>query len=284
MSSRITGRKSSSKSSSIFQTEQIKDSNNLLKIFCCLVIIVLICIAIGHYAFKNGMLTCDHYVFNTYLYIILAIVLMFLIVLLNDQYGIFMPVLNLFSGIIGIIILILLLIGLTYGLHNTDPKNILVSNGFWLALVVLSGILLIPIIFFGRMTGVVGMAAILTIVIVIVVGLLGYYMGDKIITFDWDKYLRYALFGLIIVSICGYMFITDFETMLTFMYVISIIGLIIFVLLLLSNHKKLKENADKCIDGQVVPNYPKESWSLTIKIVNVFADLIRILGIRRLRR
>ena len=53
----------------------IKGSNTLLKLFSCLIIIVLICILIGHYAFKNGILTCDHYVFNTYLYIILAILL-----------------------------------------------------------------------------------------------------------------------------------------------------------------------------------------------------------------
>ena len=284
MSSRITARNSNTKSTSLFQTDNIKDSNNLLKIFSCLVIIVLICIAIGHYAFKNGMLTCDHYVFNTYLYIILAIVLMFLIVLLNDQYGVFNPLLNLLSGFMGFIILLGLIIGLTYALHNVEPKNILASNGIWLALVLLIGILMIPLVFFGRMTGVVGLAGILTVVIVIVVGLLGYYMGDKIITFDWDYYLRFALIGLIVVSIVGYMFINDVATMLTFIYVLSIIGLIIFVLLLLSNHKKLKENSGKCIDGQVVPNYPKESWSLVIKIVNIFSDLVRILGIRRLRR
>jgi len=134
------------------------------------------------------------------------------------------------------------------------------------------------------MTGVIGFAGILTVVIVIVVGLLGYYMGDTIITFDWDYYLQFALLGLIVVLIGGYMFINDMATMLTFIYVLSIIGLIIFVLLLLSNHKKLKENSEKCIDGQVVPNYPKESWSLVIKIVNIFTNLVRILGIRRLRR
>ena len=274
----------SSRQSNTFAIETIPNSNNLLKIFCCLVIIVLICIALGHYAFKNGILTCDHYVFNTYLYIILAIVLMFLIVLINDQYGIFNPILELLSGIIGFIILLILLIGLTYLLYHTDPKNILASNAIWLALVFVVGMMLIPFILFARMTGVLGFAGILTIVIVIVVGLLGYYMGDKIITFDWDKYLMYALIGLIVISLIGYFFIKDAETMLTFIYVISIFSLIIFVLLLLSNHKKLKENADKCIDGQVIPNYPQESWGIVIKIVNIFIDLIRILGIRKLRK
>ena len=63
-----------------------------------------------------------------------------------------------------------------------------------------------------------------------------------------------------------------------FFFIISIISLLIFVLLLLSNHKKLRENSEKCIEGKVVPNYPLESFGLYIKILNIFTDLIRILG------
>jgi FtsH-binding integral membrane protein len=69
--------------------------------------------------------------------------------------------------------------------------------------------------------------------------------------------------------------------MMSFIYIISIISLIIFVLLLLSNHKKLKENSDKCIDGKVIPNYPLESYGIVIKIVNIFQDLIRIYAMRK---
>jgi FtsH-binding integral membrane protein len=278
-----------SRGSSLFKPKSIENSNTLLKLFCCLVIIVLICIIIGHYAFKNGMLTCDHYVFNTYLYIILAIMLMFLIVLINDQFGIFNTLLEKMFGsglliaILSIVLILVLLFILVNQLRTIDPNKLLASNGIWLLIITIIGILMIPTIMLGRMTDVVGLAGILTVVIVIVVGLLGYYMGDKIVTFDWDYYLRFALIGLVIVSFLGIFFIKDANTMLTFLYVISIISLIIFVLLLLSNHKKLRENSEKCIDGKVVPNYPYESWNLVIKIVNVFADLIRILAIRKSR-
>ena len=53
----------------------ITSSNALLKLFCTLTVTVIICILIGQYAFKNGMLTCDNYILNTYLYIILSILL-----------------------------------------------------------------------------------------------------------------------------------------------------------------------------------------------------------------
>lgn len=296
MSSKITKVNKSSKPSKSIQSMQsmqdmnniISGSNTLLKLFCCLTIIVLICILIGNYAFKNGLLTCDHYVFNTYLYIILAILLCFMVVLINDQTGLFNSLLiwmvqgNIVRIIMFFIAILIIYFALIYALFQVDPTNILASNAIWFLLVFMLGFILIPTIWLGRLTDVVGLAGILTIIITIIVGLAGYYYGDKIITFDWDYYLYIALWCLIIVIIIGSMLITDPATMTIFFYIISIISLLIFILLLLSNHKKLRENSEKCIDGKVVPNYTVESINIFIKILNIFTDLIRILS--RLKR
>jgi hypothetical protein len=274
-------------------TNKIQNSNILLKVFCTLIIIILVCIAIGKYAFKNGTLTCDHYIFNTYLYIILAILLMFLIVLLNDQFGFFNFLIKwMLSGggfmrfIIILVIQLALIIGLTYALHTIPAQNIAASNGVWLGLVVLFGLFLIPSIYIGRMFDVVGMAGIMTVLIVIITGLLGYYYGDSIVRFDWDYYLHILLVIMVVVVILGVLFfIRSADDSLKFLYVVSIIFLVIFILLLLSNHKRLKENAEKCIDtnGQA-PNYPVESWGLVIKIYIVFKELINIMFPRKMRR
>ena len=278
----------SSTSSIEMFNNSIKNSNTLLKIFCCLTIIVLICILIGNYAFKNGVLTCDHYVFNTYLYIILSILLVFIVVLVNDQTGFFNTFLiSMAQGNI-IVMLILILVfffGLTYALQKINPNDILSSNLVWLLLILTLGVFIIPIVWFGRLTNVVGLACILTVLITLIVGIAGYYYGDKIVTFDWDKYLYYALWILVFASFAGIFFIKDYKLMMTYYLILSIISIAVFVLMLLSNHKKLKENADKCIDGKVVPNYPYESFGIFIKMVNIFGDLIRILGRgRRLRK
>jgi FtsH-binding integral membrane protein len=287
MSSNKTIKNSNFDTNNIFNNNAIKGSNTILKIFSCLTIIVLICILIGNYAFKNGILTCDHYVFNTYLYIILSILLVFIVVLVNDQTGFFNSLLiSMAQGNIIIMMLLILItfFGLTYALSTIDPNNILASNFVWLLLILILGIFIIPIIWFGRLTNVVGLSGMITVLITLIVGIAGYYYGDKIVTFDWDKYLNYALIALIIVSLIGIFFIKDGNTFSLFFLLISIISLAIFVLLLLSNHKKLKENSDKCIDGKVVPNYPYESFGIFIKMLNVFKDLIRILGYSKLRR
>ena len=265
------------------QLNNIISSNNaLLKLFCTLIIIVVICILIGNYAFKNGSLTCDHYVLNTYLYIILAILLVFMVVLINDKYGIFNSFLlwmsqgSMIRIIIICIILLILLLGLSYALLKVNPNNIVASNTIWTLLILILGISLIPTIWFGRLENVVGIAGISTILITIGVGLLGYYYGDEIVTFDWDKYLNYALWALIGIIFIGMFIIENPETMFNFIFIISILILIIFILLLLSNHKKLKENSEKCIDGKTVPNYPVESFNIFIKMLNIFQELIRI--------
>jgi len=279
-----------SKITSMLDIEAINGSNTLLKMFSCLIIIVVICLLIGNYAFNNGVLTCSHYEFNTYLYIILAILLIFFVVLLNDQFGFFNGILMLImSGgfitfIIFLIVIAALMFGLTYLLKKTDPSNLVASNGIWLALVFLLGILIIPTMWIGRAFGVIGIAGLLTVLITIIVGLLGYYYGDKIITFNWDLYLSIALVIMIIVSIAGQFLITNPQDMITFIYVISIIFIIIFALLLLSSHKKLKENSEKCIDGKTVPNYPLESFGIVIKIYNIFSNMVYALVSRKLRK
>ena len=279
-----------SKITSMLDIEAINGSNTLLKMFSCLIIIVVICLLIGNYAFNNGVLTCSHYEFNTYLYIILAILLMFFVVLLNEQFGFFTSILMwIMSGgfitfIIFLIVIAALMFGLTYLLKKTDPSNLVASNGIWLALVFLLGILIIPTMLIGRAFGVIGLAGLFTILITIIVGLLGYYYGDKIITFNWDLYLSIALVIMIVVSIAGQFLITNPQDMITFIYVISIIFIIIFALLLLSSHKKLKENSEKCIDGQTVPNYPLESFGIVIKIYNIFSNMVYALVSRKLRK
>ena len=265
----------------------ISNNDVLVKLFCTLIVAVVTCILIGHYAFKNGMLTCDNYVLNTYLYIILSILLMFMVILVNDKFGMFNSLLIWMSQgsrfrMIGTFILIIaVLIGLIITLQIIKPNNIVASNIIWLTLIIVLGISLIPTIWFGRLTDVVGLAGMLTILITIVVGFLGYYYGNEIVTFDWDKYLNIALLVLIVVVIIGMFTITNQNTMYIFYMTISIIFLIIFALLLLSNHKQLKQNADKCIDGKVVPNYPVESFNIFIKMLNIFQELISILGINK---
>ena len=276
-------------------TNHNNNDNILLEIICGLIIIILICIAISHYAFKNGLLTCDHYVLNTYLYILLSIFIIYLMVLINDKTQIFTSIftsivyniLNTF-GLFGLLIVILIYLFLIYILYNIPPDDIITSNFIWLLIIVVSGIFIIPLIKYSRELNVLNNAWIYTCIIVIITGLLGYYKGDYIIRFDWDYYLYISLIALFIIIIIGILCIIVYKPklgiLINFIYIINIISLIIFILLLLSVHKQLKENAEKCINGKgtIIPNYPTQSFTIIIKIYNIFANLIHILGIKKI--
>jgi len=213
--------------------------------------------------------------------------LVFIVILINDQTGIFNSFLalmiqgNSYMIVFIFILLLILLLGLTYALQIINPNNILVSNFIWVLLILTLSIIIIPVIWLGRLTNVVGLAGILTVLATLITGILGYYYGDSIVTFDWDNYLKYALWVIIFASLIGMLFIRNLKTAMTFYLIMSFISLGIFILLLLSNHKKLKENADKCIDGKVVPNYPYESFGIFIKMLNIFQDLVHILGMSK---
>ncbi len=280
--------KSSSKSISKDRKANKKENNNTtLQIICSLIIITLICIAIGNYAFKNGLLTCDHYVLNTYLYILLSVFIIYLVVLINDKTGIFNDIVY-NNGLLMSIVVLIIFLYLLYILHKIPPQEIFKSNFLWLLLIILLGIFIIPVIELGRMTNVLDNAGLYTCIIVILTGLLGYYKGDYIVRFDWDYYLYICLALLICIIFIGFIYIFMYnpplEKIIMFIYIISIISLIIFVLLLLSVHKKLKDNAEKCINsnGTIIPNYPVQSFTIIIKIYRIFADLVNILGFRKL--
>ena len=118
----------------------------------------------------------------------------------------------------------------------------------------------------------------LTLLITVTVVYLGIKYGDKIITFDWDKYLRIALIMLIGVYI-SLMFYPPNQIQTT-LYILSAVSLVIFTLLLLSYNKKLTERAKECHKDNN-PNYPKESMGLIIKVMNIFMDILKLMSRKR---
>ena len=258
---------------------KIKYGNTVFYLICTIIISIIICIMISNYAFKNGMLTCDNYILNTYFYIILSILIIFIIVLLNDKTGCFNNLVFLMissNKFVSFAIIISILLALNYSLFNINPNNVVGSNVIWLLIMFVLGIIMIPIIMIGKLYDVATIAGVITILITIITGLFSYYYSN-LISYDWDKYLEFALYLLIVVLIFGSFFVESKDAQM-FIYVTSVIGIIIFTLLLLSNGKKIKENANKCVDGKSIPNYPLESYSMILNILNIFQDLIYILG------
>ena len=124
-------------------------------------------------------------------------------------------------------------------------------------------------------TDVVLKALVATMALTAAVGFLGYKYGAQWISIDFERGLRWALIGLVVLNVIGLFFAG--KHMEAFFYFLALSGAILFTLLLLAYHKNLRINAETCKK----PLYPQESFGLIIKIVNLFTDIMRLLRRRR---
>jgi hypothetical protein len=228
---------------------------------------------------ENGKLVCEDYVLNSYLFTALGFCYIALGVILEQKIQLLPKVFQ--YGILFTIIFIILYIVIMYQLfkkiRTTDPNKTIEINIYYAIASILFGIILAITIMIGFSVDVLYPAIAITIGLTFIMGYIGYKYGSSFITVDFDKYLRYALFGLIIWSFIIVIFMRDTKNILLYT---GIPGVIIFSLLLMSYNNKLRKNSDKC----KVPNYPDEAIGLVIKIGNLLADIIRILTALKGRR
>jgi hypothetical protein len=235
---------------------------------------------INKFAYDDkGKLVCDDYVLNSYLFTALGFCYIALGIILEQKVQLLPKVMKL--GLVVVIGFFIAYIVIMYQLfkkiRTTDPNNIFEINSYYAIACILFGIILAITIMMGASVGVLYPAIAITIGLTFIMAYIGYKYGASFITVDFDKYLRYALFGLIIWSFILPFFVRDIKNL--FLY-ISIPGAIIFCLLLMSYNNKLRKNSEKC----KVPNYPNEAVGLVIKIGNLLADVIRILTALKGRR
>ncbi len=251
----------------------ISNSNFMIKFLLVTLCSIINILAINNYAFDTqGKLVCDNYVLNTYLYVVLSFVIMGAVFVIDERFKLMFKLMEMRMMYLGVLILLTIInIGLIFALQYVDPTNLVASHAIWTTLIIITGFILTASLYLGIHTGVLYQAIILTIIITIVTGLIGYHYGNHLISVDFEKYLSVALILLIVVYFIGPFFVKDITQ---FYYIMAGISLVIFILLLLAYNKNIRQRAETCI----IPNYPLESFGLIIKIVNVLQDIIVLLG------
>jgi len=253
--------------------------SNLISIIITLIALVINIIAISHSAYENKKLTCNRYVLNTYLYLILAILIIVFMIVLNSNYQLLEETIPfIYGSLLGFIVQIFVIVILLSYFNILNPsKNKIQIHIVWVLIMVLLGILLYPVVLINNYYNNMGSVLGVTLLITLLTGILGNKYGDYLVRFDWDKYLYIALILSIILSV-----ILLFTGQLNdnFDLYITVVVLIIFILLLISYNKKLVENSKKCLEHNN-PNYLNESLGLFTKIMNVFTSVSKLMGRRR---
>jgi len=231
-------------------------------------------LAINNYAYdKNGNVQCDNYVLNTYLYVILGFIIMATVILIDERFNVYA---NLISqhGLFAFFGALAVMIGLVVLLNSTTSQ--IMSHTYWFTLLIILGLVLsVSVQIYGHIDmNIVYMGFVITIIITAIMGFIGFKYGNLFITYDFDKYLKWALVALVIAGFAGI-----FLNIPNMMLYLSIAGVIIFSLLIMSYNNKVREHAKTC----VTPLYPKESFGLIIKIANLLQDVMYLLARSRRR-
>lgn len=241
----------------------------LLQLFGALLIFVCVVFSILNYAIKNRQFTCNRYILNTYLYIILTFNIMAIQLLLMEYNGIsFNPSLMLF---IGIFILTLVFIVL---LHKISPSNIVLKHFVWLIFILFLGLIFYPMYtsFIDKKEMI--LSAILTTVILFI-GLSALaYLKPEYISLSWGPVLLLLLIGGIIMELSLRFIMNKGNSRSKWFRVMSYFFIIVFMVFILYDTKRLQINAKNC----VIADYIKESLGLFLDVFNIF---VRILSLGR---
>jgi len=231
--------------------------------------IILTSFFIHKYAFINNKLTCNNYILNTYLYVILSVLLMVVFVSLMEEKMIqLVPLLNirripfwLFLGL-GIFVLI--------STMNTDPNNVLIKHLGWLGIVAFLSFAMLPVYLISKSTGIFYSTLFATFGMLSILTAIAFY-NPNLISLSWGNGLLILLIAAILIRL-GLIFLANpgSETN-NYHMILSHAIVILFGFFILYDTKKLQINAKIC----KIPDYINESLGLFLDIINVFANLVR---------
>lgn len=242
----------------------------------------------------NRILTCNNYVFNTFLYVILGLVLIVAICMLNDKIPIIpsflsnifiynrtttITITTILFNVLLIIIVLLVLLGLIYLTKTTDPNKTLEINVYWFSFIYILASLFYFIYVVSRVLNVFYLGCIIVIIISVITSIIA-VKYPHLINPIMKRDIIIAFIFLFVITIIIPFIISDYKLLMK-VYIAIIIGFIIlFILFLLSEVSDVRNRASQC----TIPNYPGEALMITYDIWIILRDVLRLLIFHQLRK
>ena len=245
--------------------------NQILTFNILLFFSLVVSFSIYKSAYVKGKLTCNNYILNSYLYILLSLLIVSSGVILLEKWN-----KNLFSfrsrGTFWILLFFSL--GTLMATMFTDSRNTLLKHSFWFALMMFFSVIVFPIYLLTKKTNTLQSTLGTLFIMVSSLTAIAFYNPD-LISLSWGPVLLVFLVAGIVLSIMN-MLLSGRRTFMKYHTILSYLFIVLFSIFILYDTKKLQVNAKKC----VIPDYINESLGIFLDIMNLF---VRIggLGARR---
>ena len=287
-------------------------SNKLLTKFDTLVTdqqVIIICIVTGvvglllfKSAFKDGNYTCENFVMNVYIYVLMGLLLMALTTVTilrsykeENLYSVFnnLSKTMLIVYLVGIFILFMILIS---ALHYFE-YNIMASHLVWLLLIMVFGIICLPLyvslkannLFMKTVLSTIVVVAIITLVVIYQKDLLNEYLTDNVtnlvfmilIIVLFAKIITYYVYGFDIKELKDIRVYFAYGLVVIFTYF-----MLVDTRNILNITKETCENAlQNCVNNKELqlttlcesyPSYPLKSFDIFFNIIQLFQQVATI--------
>ena len=246
-------------------------NQKLIPVYGLIGILALIIVKVYNTAFKGGKFTCNKYILNTYLYILLALVIMSLQNITMERQNVLpTSIFGIFGGgWTGVILLLVLSLGLLMWLLSINPQNVLLKHMVWLVFILYLGLLAYPTYIQTIEENTVIVTLMTTIAILIGFSVLA-FVKPEWISLSWGPLLCFVLLGGIIGELCYYFFSKD-KKVTGRSKAFSYFFIILFTLFILYDTKKIQVNAKSCKESTV--DYINESLGIVLDALNLFQNI-----------
>ncbi len=225
------------------------------------VLIVIVVFFVYTRSFTDDVPSCDGYITNVYLYVLLALLLTAFSVLFiaKRRYPITST-----KTLLAFAVAMLSL----FTIFMINPRNVLFNHAVWLIFIIAISVNAYTIWRFSEYRGV--LTSTLCITLLLTAGLIAVaHTRPEWVQLSWGSGLTVALLAGLFAWIIP-LFFTDVTKMTNYYKFLSAAFVFIFMMLILYDTKLLRVKAANC----TVPDYPTDSLGLFLDVINLFNNLV----------
>lgn len=244
-------------------------TKSMISVFTSLLVLVVLLFLIAMNSFEKGKFTCNKYILNTYLYVILTFNIIAILCVSLEHHKIqFRFSLMQFLG------LFLISLGLLISLNFINPKYIAGKHLVWLGFILALGMIFYPMYNSFQEKSVVLSAILTTVMLTLFLSVVA-FIKPELISFSLGPILLMILIAVIIMELTMLvLYRKDYSKIRGFYRGFCYFVIFLFMGFILYDTKMLQIRAKACVNA----DYIQESLNLFLDIFNIF---VRVLGLSR---
>lgn len=231
-----------------------------VSVYIILIVLTLIAIYWGHVKSGQGQGTPSLYIIQTYLYIIISLLI---VALTNQQINHY----NINIDLRYIVISFLVAISSIFIMHLWSKDSIYTKHIFWIIFIICMGILVAPVVSMVSIDRL-NQNILIVVGLMVILSVIAYLDRNNIFP-PMTKYLIIGLFVMIIVELSDLFFFSQTDTYHSRNKIYDVIVIMLFVFFVLADTQSLKEKAMQCGHSACI-DYPTESTKIFLDILNIF--------------